>query len=131
MVDYSGFYISGGLVLSFIDERTEKNKNTSESTAAGFGVNGLPAPVDSNTGAGYEDLIIQGNDLFNIKDYKAALDIYNKALLQKETYEVYKKIGTCYFYLGEKPSTKGAYEKALKLNPDDAKLKDWLKNYKK
>lgn len=130
-VDYSGFYISGGIVLSFIDERVNKDSKKTESGNPNLVNDISPLPMELNTGSDYKDLIAQGNDMYDIKDYKAALDFYNKALLQKETYEVYKKIGTCYFYLNEKSSTKGAYEKALKLNPNDAKLKEWLKNYKK
>jgi|GEM_PF-4159853 hypothetical protein len=111
----------------------KKNEDADKSIVdsdAHTGSSDLPALPESNTNSKVNYLVTDGDTKFSAKDYKAALELYNKAVLQEETYELYKKIGSCYFYLGEKESSKSAYKKALKLNPDDSKLKEWLINYK-
>lgn len=76
------------------------------------------------------DLIAFGDESYKSKNYKEALEAFNKALLEGDDYKTYNKIGNCYYYLGEKENAIKAYEKSLKLNPENKKLKEWLNNYK-
>lgn len=125
--------IGTGWMNSSQSNGLKKNEDVDKSIVdsdAHTGSSDLPALPESNANSKVDYLVTDGDTKFSAKDYKAALELYNKAVLQEETYELYKKIGSCYFYLGEKESSKSAYKKALKLNPDDSKLKEWLINYK-
>jgi tetratricopeptide (TPR) repeat protein len=124
--DYSGGYILCGITVSLFDQpASETNKAAAENSG-----DSSELPDLDQEKAGYADLIQKGNEEFAKKSYETALGFYKDAAKISETAEVYKKIGNCCYYSGKKAAAREAFNKSLKLNPKDQKLKDWLKNYK-
>ena len=128
-LDYSGGYFMLGVVFPFGTNSADNVKNEPAKTETDIEPSDdLPPMAQDNPE--YQEYIKKGNIEFERKRYKIALTYYEQASEIAQTAEVYKKIGNSNYYLGNKKEAKTAFEKSLKLNPDDTKLKDWLKNYK-
>jgi tetratricopeptide (TPR) repeat protein len=72
----------------------------------------------------------QGDAEFINKEYGPAADFYKKALKIKNSAVINKKLGNCYYYLGDKVEALRYYKVSLKLNPDDAELKEFINEIK-
>lgn len=68
--------------------------------------------------------IQQGNGKYNEGDAKSAIPFYEKALAQKETYEITQLLGAAYAETGDKPKAIEFYKKALGLVPADTPTAD-------
>ena len=137
VVDYSGAYFDFGIVFSFDNAHPGKNipqinnsnaNEKAQNPLAEKANSDLPTLPGENV---YADLITKGDESFGLKDYEGALAYYKQAASAQETAEVYRKIGTCNYYLKNKQATIDAYEKSIELNPKDTTLKSWLEKYKK
>lgn len=128
-VDYSGFVISTGLSFQF-DWGNENKKIVENSREMSSVVSSDSMPELPQENNEYQEYTKKGNIEFERKRYKIALTYYEQAAAIAETAEVYKKIGNSNYYLGNKKEAKKAFEKSLELNPEDVKLKEWLKSYK-
>ncbi len=134
-VNYSGIFLKAGMIFGFdmkiganADMTTFNDEKTNKITENAIEENAdLPVlPKDSN----YEELIYKGEKEYEVKRYKIAVTYFEEAVMIYETAEMYKKIGNCYYYLGDRTKATKAYEKSLELNPNDKKLIEWLKNYR-
>lgn len=86
-------------------------------------------PQLSNDDISSNKLISNGINEFNNKHYEIALAYFKEALKTSNTASLYKKIGNCNYYLGNKKEAINAYQKSLSLNPSDTTLKQWLDSY--
>ena len=72
----------------------------------------------------------KGYKLMYDKDYKAALDEFGKAIKRNRQYtDAYMGVGACFLRLGKKATAYKAYTKALELNPNNIKLKEFMDTY--
>ena len=73
------------------------------------------------------DLIDEGVRIFNEGNYREALDRFLKAVeSDSRSAKAYHWAGDCYLRLGGKDQALAAYRMALKYNPDDKSLQQWL-----
>lgn len=76
------------------------------------------------------DLIDEGMIQFKNNNFKEALDRFLKALeSDSRNAKAYHLAGDCYLRLGAKDQAVQAYRLALKYNPNDAALKQWMDQY--
>jgi tetratricopeptide (TPR) repeat protein len=69
--------------------------------------------------------------LFDLKKYAAALDVLQKALAVKQTFdEGYYWMGRCYEKLDKRKEAVESYEQALQIDPDYIEAKDALERLK-
>lgn len=68
--------------------------------------------------------IQQGNGKYNAGDAKGAIPFYEKALAEKETYEITQLLGAAYAETGDKPKAVEFYKKALGLVPSGSPTAD-------
>ena len=61
-----------------------------------------------------------------LRNYKDAIDQYNRALVLNPTSELARTIGSCHQRLGELYKAKDSYEFALELDPDDLEARSSL-----
>jgi hypothetical protein len=62
-----------------------------------------------------------------LKHYDAALVYYEKSLDYFEgIFGLYFNMGVCHYHLDQTSEARGYFEKAIKLDPDDTKTKEWL-----
>lgn len=87
-----------------------------------------PAKPDKNqAGIHYKNAM----SLYQTRKYKEALMEFEKSILADNSYwQSYQGIGNCYTAIGTVDKAIAFYERALKLNPSNAGLKDWLEKYK-
>jgi tetratricopeptide (TPR) repeat protein len=74
----------------------------------------------------FADLSKKGDESFLIEKYDTALGFYLKALKINNNDVTNKKIGNCYYYSGNKTEALKYYKISIKLNPDDAELKEFI-----
>ncbi|MEI7641141.1 MAG: hypothetical protein WCJ46_06505 [bacterium] len=127
-VNLSGGYFLGGVVVHF--------GGTAERNAPETG--GLPPMPGASTSPyapyaqKYETL---GDGFFAQKNYKNALAYYTYAA--KYAYAgklptaaaTYRKVGYCYYYMGDKPKAVAVFKQYLVMNPSDLTFRNWLINY--
>lgn len=76
------------------------------------------------------DLIDEGMIQFKNNNFKEALDRFLKAIeSDSRNAKAYHLAGDCYLRLGGKDQAVQAYRQALKYNPNDAALKQWMDQY--
>src|SRR5579871_5277931 len=76
------------------------------------------------------DLIDEGMIQFKNNNFKEALDRFLKAIeSDSRNAKAYHLAGDCYLRLGGKDQAIQAYRLALKYNPNDAGLKQWMNQY--
>ena len=86
--------------------------------------------VVGETIATADQLIQEGTDFFNSKDFKGALERFQAAAdAEPQNAEAYRKAGDCYLQLGDKNGAIAAFQKSYTLNPSDTQLKAWLDQY--
>ncbi len=133
-VDYSGLFFKAGIIFGFdmkIEHKNEtindKDKINEISKINIEDKDDLPVLSEDTN---YKELVNKGEDEYKVKRYKIAVTYFEEAVKIYETAEIYKKIGNCYYYLGNKTKAIKAYEKSLELNPYDKKIIELLKKYK-
>jgi tetratricopeptide (TPR) repeat protein len=119
-VDCSGGYILAGITFNFVNSKEPEKKNVIEEKT-----DDVALPTSD-----LKELVRGGDVEYNNKRYEIALLYYEDARKLNETAIINKKIGNCQYYLGNKSEAIKAYNKALELNPDDTKLKEWVENNK-
>lgn len=76
------------------------------------------------------DLISEGMIQFNNNNYREALDRFLKAIeSDSRSAKAYHLAGDCYLRLGGKDQAIQAYRMALKYNPNDTALRQWMDQY--
>lgn len=66
-------------------------------------------------------MLEQANELYSQSQYDSALNVYESiAAADYESFQLYYNMGNAYFKTGEVPTSILYYEKALKLDPEDA-----------
>ncbi len=69
----------------------------------------------------YEGMLEQANELYAKSSYDSALSQYESiAAADYESFQLFYNMGNAYFKTGEIPSSILYYEKALKIDPEDA-----------
>ncbi len=127
-VNLSGGYFLGGVVLHF--------GGTAERNAPETG--GLPPMPGASTSPyapSAQKYETAGDGFFAQKNYKNALAYYTYAA--KYAYAgklptaaaTYRKVGYCYYYMGDKPKAVAVFKQYLVMNPSDLTFRNWLINY--
>jgi tetratricopeptide (TPR) repeat protein len=79
-----------------------------------------------------KNLLEQAIELFNNKQYNLALQNFMKILVMDEKNELVNQyIALCYCYLGDYHKAEKYALKVLEINPENEKIKSWLKEIKK
>ena len=63
------------------------------------------------------DFMAQGNKAYQIKHYKKAIEMYQRATIDGTSSELYYNMGNAYYRLNDRANAILYYEKALKLDP--------------
>jgi len=108
----SGPYFLGGISINFGDEAKAKQAGGGGGAAA------------SGTISKYEKY---GNYYYKKRNYSYALRYFLGALKLAPNAQLYKKIGFCYYYLKQKQKAMYYLDKYLEMNPNDMKIKKWLR----
>lgn len=119
-VDYSGGYFQAGITLDLFGNKELEKTKTQANKA-----DDVDLPVGDQ-----QELLRRGDVEYNNKRYKIALSYYEDALKMNETALLYKKIGNCKYYLGNKAEAIQSYEKSLELNSGDSQLQKWVDDNK-
>ena len=76
-------------------------------------------------------IIIQGNQFYDGKDYAKAAEFYENAIkLDPNSAAAYQGLGNAYYRLGRKQEAIVVYEKSLLLNPRNVQLVSFVKSIK-
>ena len=82
-------------------------------------------------GSSSANSLAQGNQAMGNKDYNGALQYYQAAVAaDPNSASAYQGLGTCYYYLGQKPQALNAFKKALELNPSNTQLSAFVQSMK-
>ena len=103
-----------------------------------------PSPMDDPAGPSAEPKLIsrslpayvterynRGSAFYSRKDYDNALKEFQKAVeIDKKFWQGYQGIGSCYLAKGKIMEAKFAFKESLLINPNNAKLIEWMKKNK-
>lgn len=126
-LDYSGFNISMGITFQIGSDKKEGDIKKQIDY-----VRNEPdlLPVLPEENPEYIEFVKKGDIEFGRNRYKIALTYYEEAIKIAESAELYKKIGNCNYYIGNKEAAKKAYKKSLELDPMDINLIEFLEKLK-
>ena len=66
---------------------------------------------------------------YNLGNYQEALQSFDHAIDDNpDSWEAYQQAGYCYFHLDQRVKMLSAFDESLKLHPDNAELKEFIKN---
>ncbi len=114
-IDLSGVYFGAG--LSFYFGGTEGAASTTSAT-------GTKSTAVTGASSKYEKW---GDYYYKQKNYKGALKYYGGAVKQAPNAGLYKKIGMCYYYMGDKARAAQYLKYYIRQNPSDTQIQNWLK----
>lgn len=113
-IDLSGVYFGAG--LSFYFGGTEGAASTTAAT-------GTKSTAVTGASSKYEKW---GDYYYKRKNYKGALKYYGGAVKQAPNAGLYKKIGMCYYYMGDKARAAQYLKYYIRQNPSDTQIQNWL-----
>ena len=80
----------------------------------------------------YPEYMQMARKAFDSGKYDLAIAYYESALDDKHDYwPAYQGIGTCFYLKGRKKEALKAFEKALKINPGNARLAAFVENLRR
>lgn len=78
-----------------------------------------------------KEFYTEGTKAYNSRNYDSALEKFKKSVENNPNlWQAFQGLGNCYTAKGMAKEAIDAYETALKLNPANAGLKEWLEKYK-
>ncbi|MBN2407029.1 MAG: hypothetical protein JXJ19_04980 [Elusimicrobia bacterium] len=98
-----------------------KQKELLESSQAAAG--GAAASNDEAAFEFYE----KGLQAYKDTDYDTAIRNFSQSLkFNPSVWQTHQYLGTCYLSVGDEENAKKSYQESLRLNPDNAELKEWV-----
>jgi len=70
--------------------------------------------------------LTMGHKYLKAGQYDKAIQYYNASAKTQPTYQAYQFMGTAYYKKGDKANAKIAYEKSLRLNPNNTGVRNIL-----